>query len=81
MTANYFDSGLRDFVRSSALRLVPHLRHAYVLILSFVSETITVLGLNSVAQLGHSANTVKFCSYQYIFINLIVLFYTIPIIL
>jgi len=42
--------------RSSAFRLAPHLRHEYVLTLSCVSETITVLGVNSVSQLGHLAD-------------------------
>jgi hypothetical protein len=46
------------FERSSALRLVPHLRQEYVLTLSCVSETITVLGLSSVSQFGHLADTV-----------------------
>ena len=46
------------FARSSALRLVPHLRQEYVLTLSCVSETITVLGLSSVSQFGHLADTV-----------------------
>ena len=52
----YSGSGLPDFVRSTALRLAPHLRHVYVLTLSCVSEIITVLGLSSVSQLGHLAD-------------------------
>ena len=48
----YSGSGQPDFVRFSALRLAPHLRHVYVLTLSCVSEIITVLGLSSVSQLG-----------------------------
>ena len=48
----YSGSGQPDFVKSSALRLAPHLRDVYVLTLSCVSEIITVLGLSSVSQLG-----------------------------
>jgi hypothetical protein len=58
ITVNYSGSGQPDFVRSSALRLVSHSRHACVLILSCVSETITVLGLSSVSQLGQLADIV-----------------------
>jgi hypothetical protein len=52
----YSGSGLPDFVRSTALRLAPHLRNVYVLTVYCVSEIITVLGLSSVSQLGHLAD-------------------------
>ena len=50
------DRGLSYPDRSSAFSVAPHLRHEYVLTPSCVSETITVLGVSSVSQLGHLAD-------------------------
>ena len=48
----YSGSGQPDFVRFSALRLAPRLRHVYVLTLSCVSEIITVFTTRNLADMA-----------------------------